>query len=113
MTNEQLATNRESARPVRQAEREEMLDLRRIWQAARRNWLLITIVSIAALAATAVLYMSTNPTYVATAQLMGERLPDDVLTPAEQDQPVIPSDSPTVNTRSEETTSELQSLMPT
>src|SRR3546814_2915846 len=58
MTNEQLATNRESARPVRQAEREEMLDLRRIWQAARRNWLLITIVSIAALAATAVLYMS-------------------------------------------------------
>src|SRR3546814_3481780 len=81
MTNEQLATNRESARPVRQAEREEMLDLRRIWQAARRNWLLITIVSIAALAATAVLYMSTNPTYVATAQLMVERIPDDVLTP--------------------------------
>src|SRR3546814_16742188 len=75
-----------------------MLDLRRIWQAARRNWLLITIVSIAALAATAVLYMSTNPTYVATAQLMVERIPDDVLTPAEEDQPVIPADSPTVDT---------------
>src|SRR3546814_11148250 len=98
MTKEQLATNRESARPVRQAEREEMLDLGRIWQAARRNWLLITIVSIAALAATAVLYMSTNPTYVATAQLMVERIPDDVLTPAEEDQPVIPADSPTVDT---------------
>src|SRR3546814_18955888 len=86
MTNEQLATNSESARPARQAEREEMLDLRRIWQAARRNWLLITIVSIAALAATAVLYMSTNPTSVVTAQLLVERLPDDVLKPGADDQ---------------------------
>src|SRR3546814_13460581 len=29
---------------------------------------------------------------------MVERIPDDVLTPAEEDQPVIPADSPTVDT---------------
>lgn len=98
MPNEQVAMSGDSASPMRRAEQEEMLDLRRIWQAVRRGWLLIAIVSIVVLVATFMLYMSTRPTYVATAQLMVERIPDEVLRPANEDQPVFPADSPTVDT---------------
>ena len=82
MPNDQLAIDRERAR---QAERDEMLDLRTISRAIGRNWLLIAIVSLVALAATAALYVSANPTYVATAQLMVERIPDEPLAPADRD----------------------------
>lgn len=98
MPNDQVAIDRTSASPARQAEREEMLDLRRISQAIGRNWLLIAVITIAVLVATALLYLSKNPTYLATAQLMVERVPDDPLAPANRDQPVIPADSPTVDT---------------
>lgn len=98
MSTEQVAMGGDSASPMRRSERDEMLDLRKIWQAVRRNWLVIAIVSIVVLVATFMLYVSTSPTYVATAQLMVERIPDAVLAPANEDQPVIPADSPTVDT---------------
>lgn len=83
---------------VRAAEREELLDLALIWGALRRNWLLILIASIVALVGVGIAYMATRPTYVASASLMVERIPDDVLTATNEAQPVIPADSPTVDT---------------
>jgi uncharacterized protein involved in exopolysaccharide biosynthesis len=97
MPNDQFAVDRDTPL-ARQAERDEMLDLRNIARAVGRNWLPIVLISVLALGATAALYMSTNPIYVATAQLMVERVPDDPLAPANRDQPVIPADSPTVDT---------------
>lgn len=98
MPDDRLAIDRENAARARQAERDEMLDLRNISRAIGRNWLLIAIVSIIALLATGALYISTNPTYLATARLMVERIPDEPLAPANREQPVIPADSPTVDT---------------
>lgn len=97
MPEDRLPIDRDGA-AARAAEREELLDLRKLWQAGRRNWLLIAIVSIAALVATGAVYLSKHPTYIATAQLMVERVPDDPLTPADSDRPVVPADSPTVDT---------------
>jgi len=80
------------------SERAELLDLRAIGLALRRNWLLLALVSAAALLVTGIAYFSTRPSYVATAKLMVERVPDEVLASADEDQPVFPADSPTVDT---------------
>lgn len=77
---------------------DELLDLRFMARTLRRNWLLILLVSAAALLATAIAYASTERTYVATAKVMVERVPGDLITPVNDNQPVIPADSPTVDT---------------
>jgi len=97
MRNEQLATE-PFGEIARTAERDELLDLALIWGALRRNWLLILIVSAVTLVAVGFLYMATRPTYVATSSLMVERIADDVLSATNEAQPVIPADSPTVDT---------------
>jgi len=98
MPNDQMAVDRIDGAAAHRAGQDELLDIRRISLAVRRNWLLIAIVTLATLLLTLILYMSTAPTYVATAQLVVERVPDEVLAPANEDQPVIPADSPTVDT---------------
>ncbi|WP_243450978.1 GumC family protein [Sphingosinicella sp. CPCC 101087] len=85
-------------RTVGAVPRDELIDLNTIMLAVRRNWILILLVSVAVLLATAVIYYSTQPTYVATAKVMVDRVPDEVVRPANPDQPVIPADSPTVDT---------------
>lgn len=98
MPNDQRAISRTRAAQAREAEREELLDLRTIWRILRRNWLLIAAASILALVGTAFLYLTKERTYVARSQLQVERVPDDALRPVNPDQPVFPADSPTVDT---------------
>jgi uncharacterized protein involved in exopolysaccharide biosynthesis len=85
-------------RTVGAVPRDELIDMRTIMLAIRRNWILILLVSIVVLVVTAIAYYSTQPTYVATSKVMVERVPDEVVRPANPDQPVIPADSPTVDT---------------
>lgn len=92
------ATVQHADTTYRPTEGEELLDLRAIGFALRRNWIPIVLVSAAALLATALVYFSTRPTYVATAQLRVERVPNEVLAPTGENQPIFPADSPTVDT---------------
>lgn len=92
------ATVQHADTTYRPTEGDELLDLRAIGLALRRNWIPIALVSAAALVTTALVYLSTQPTYVATAQLRVERVPNEVLVPAGEEQPVFPADSPTVDT---------------
>jgi polysaccharide biosynthesis transport protein len=79
------------------AESNELLDLRAIGRAVRRRKWPILIVSAAVILLTIVVYFLTDPRYIATASMVVERQPEEVV-PAETDTPVLATDSPTVDT---------------
>ena len=86
--------------PAKEAvdERGELLDLGAVWRAIRRHWMAILVATTLALGATAFIYFSKSPIYVATAKLMVERVTDRVVPATENAEPVVPTDSPTVDT---------------
>lgn len=80
-------------------ESSELLDLRAIGRTIRRFALPIVAASLVALILTGIAYFHANPTYVATAELQLDRVSDPVVPPpADNNQPVFPTDSPTVDT---------------
>lgn len=79
------------------AENNELLDIRAIGRAVRRRKWSIFIASAVAILLTAVVYFLTDPRYVATASMVVERQPEEVV-PVETDTPVLATDSPTVDT---------------
>lgn len=81
------------------AEGSELLDLRAIGRTIRRFAWPIVGASVIALVLTALVYLHAKPLYVATAELQLDRVSDPVVpAPADNKEPVLPTDSPSVDT---------------
>ncbi|RJF85768.1 GumC family protein [Sphingomonas cavernae] len=75
----------------------ELLDLRAIGRTLRKRWIPIAIASLAAFLLTALLYVLSDPRYVATATMVVERQAEELIPQANASQPLA-TDSPSVDT---------------
>src|SRR3546814_5735072 len=82
-----------------QVDRGALIDLRHVGAILRRRWMILCAAMVAAIVVAAAAYLVAEPRYLATAQVALERTAEQVI------------DVDSVTPRSEEHTSELQSLM--
>lgn len=84
-------------RPRAREDNGELLDLRAIGRTIKQRALPIAIASLVAFVLTAILYMLSEPKYVAVASLLVERQAEEVI-PSGTSAPVLTTDSPAVDT---------------
>lgn len=87
----------ESRHIARRDDSGELLDLRAIGRTIRKRWIPIALASLASFLLTAVLYMLSDPRYVATAAMVVERQTEELIPQTSSSQPLA-TDSPSVDT---------------